>query len=181
MPESVARRYGLKKVKFGRDYLIPFPFDPRVLLWVAPAVAWAAVASGVAKEFIDVDTYREQLEARLGRARGIMRGIMNRAVSDPRRVVLAEGEDRRTIRAARILVDDGIAFPILLGNREPDPAARPSRSTSSLDDIEIEDPADASPQRDAYADVPLGASPAKGNEPGRGESSAVQPELLTAA
>src|SRR5687767_16031891 len=92
VPESVARRYGLKKVEFGRNYLIPFPFDPRVLLWIAPAVAWAAVASGVAKEFIDVDTYREQLEARLGRARGIMRGIINRAVSDPRRV---RSEERR--------------------------------------------------------------------------------------
>ena len=150
VPESVARRYGLKKVKFGRDYLIPFPFDPRVLLWVAPAVAWAAVASGVAKEFIDVDTYREQLEARLGRARGIMRGIMNRAVSDPRRVVLAEGEDRRTIRAARILVDEGIAMPILLGNRNRI-RQRAESEQVPLDDIEIEDPAEATPQRESYA------------------------------
>ena len=150
VPESVARRYGLKKVKFGRQYLIPFPFDPRVLLWVAPAVAWAAVASGVAKEFIDVDSYREQLEARLGRARGILRGIINRAMSDPRRVVLAEGEDRRTIRAARILVDDSIAIPILLGNR--DRIRRKAESEQvALDDIEIEDPAEASPRREAFA------------------------------
>jgi len=150
VPESVARRYGLKRVKFGRDYLIPFPFDPRVLLWVAPAVAWAAVASGVAKEFIDIDSYREQLEARLGRARGIMRGIINRAVSDPRRLVLAEGEDRRTIRAARILVDDGIAFPILLGNRERIRLKAESENVS-LDEIEIEDPAEASPRRETFA------------------------------
>ena len=150
VPESVARRYGLKKVKFGRDYLIPFPFDPRVLLWVAPAVAWAAVASGVAKEFVDVDTYREQLEARLGRARGIMRGIMNRAVADPRRVVLAEGEDQRVIRAARILVDDGIAYPILLGNVERIRSKAESENVS-LDDIELEDPAVSSPRRDAFA------------------------------
>jgi malate dehydrogenase (oxaloacetate-decarboxylating)(NADP+) len=150
VPESVARRYGLKKVQFGRDYLIPFPFDPRVLLWIAPAVAWAAVASGVAKEFIDIDTYREQLEARLGRARGIMRGIMNRAVSDPRRLVLAEGEDRRTIRAARILVDEGIAIPVLLGNS--DRIQRKAESERiSLDDIEIEDPAEQSPRREAFA------------------------------
>src|SRR5881398_1047115 len=74
VPDSVSRLYGLRSVKFGPDYLIPFPFDPRVLLWVAPAVAWAAVASGVAKEMIDLENYREQLEARLGRARGIMRG-----------------------------------------------------------------------------------------------------------
>ena len=91
VPESVSRLYGLKKVKFGPDYLIPFPFDPRNMLWVAPAVAWAAVASGVAQQFVDVEGYREQLEARLGRARGIMRGIINRAVADPRRLVWAEG------------------------------------------------------------------------------------------
>jgi malate dehydrogenase (oxaloacetate-decarboxylating)(NADP+) len=150
VPESVARRYGLKKVKFGRDYLIPFPFDPRVLLWVAPAVAWAAVASGVAKEFIDIDTYRQQLEARLGRARGIMRGIMNRAVSDPRRLVLAEGEDRRTIRAARILVDEGIAMPILLGNRGRIQLKAESEQIP-LDDIAIEDPAEQSPRRETFA------------------------------
>jgi malate dehydrogenase (oxaloacetate-decarboxylating)(NADP+) len=150
VPESVARRYGLKEVTFGRDYLIPFPFDPRVLLWIAPAVAWAAVASGVAKEFIDVDTYRETLEARLGRARGILRGIINRAVSDPRRVVLAEGEDRSTIRAARILADDGIAVPILLGNRERIRAKAESEHIS-LDDIELEDPAEASPRREEFA------------------------------
>src|SRR5919202_1754084 len=63
VPESVSRLYGLQRVRFGRDYLIPFPFDPRILLWVAPAVAWAAVASGVAKHFIDLDEYRVQLEA----------------------------------------------------------------------------------------------------------------------
>ena len=151
VPESVARRYGLKKVQFGRDYLIPFPFDPRVLLWVAPAVAWAAVASGVAKEFIDIDAYREQLEARLGRARGILRGIINRAASDPRRVVLAEGEDRRTIRAARILSDDGIALPILLGNRDRIREKAESEHIS-LDDIELEDPAEASPRREVFAE-----------------------------
>ena len=150
VPESVSRRYGLKKVQFGRDYLIPFPFDPRVLLWIAPAVAWAAVASGVAKEFIDIDAYREQLEARLGRARGILRGIINRAASDPRRVVLAEGEDGRTIRAARILSDDGIAFPILLGNRDRIRAKAESEQIP-LDDIELEDPAEASPRRESFA------------------------------
>ena len=177
VPESVARRYGLKKVKFGRDYLIPFPFDPRVLLWVAPAVAWAAVASGVAKEFIDIDTYREQLEARLGRARGIMRGIMNRAVSDPRRVVLAEGEDRRTIRAARILVDEGIADADPSRQSQPDPAegrvgtgpARRHRDRGS---------GGSDTATRVIRHTPLGAPPAQGNEPGRGESQAVQPELL---
>ena len=148
VPDSVAALYGLRSVKFGREYLIPFPFDPRVLLWVAPAVAWAAVASGVAAGMIDLEQYREQLEARLGRARGIMRGVINRAVSDPRRVVFPEGEEPKVIRAAQIVVDEGIAHPILLGNRERiEQAAR--AAAIPLDDITIEDPSD-SPRRVTY-------------------------------
>ena len=150
VPESVAALYGLKRVAFGREYLIPFPFDPRVLLWIAPAVAWAAVASGVAQQFVEVDAYREQLEARLGRARGIMRGIINRAVSDPRRIVLPEGEERKTIRAARILVDEGIARPVLLGNRDRI-ERRANADHISLEDIELEDPAQSG-RREAYAE-----------------------------
>jgi len=149
VPDSLAQLYGLKNVRFGRDYLIPFPFDPRVLLWVAPAVAWAAVASGVAKTFIDLDEYRETLEARLGRARGIMRGIINRAQRDPKRVVFPEGDDRKVIRAAQILVAEGIADPVLLGNREAIEAAAESIAVR-LDDVAIEDPA-TSPARDKYA------------------------------
>ncbi|HVS61541.1 MAG TPA: NADP-dependent malic enzyme [Gemmatimonadaceae bacterium] len=150
VPESVSRLYGLRSVKFGPDYLIPFAFDPRVLLWVAPAVAWAAVASGVAKEMIDLENYREQLEARLGRARGIMRGIINRAVRDPKRVVLPEGEEPKIIRAARMIVDEGIGSPILLGQR--DTIQRIAEENHiSLRDIQIEDPA-KSDKRDKYAD-----------------------------
>ena len=150
VPESVSRLYGLRSVKFGADYLIPFPFDPRVLLWVAPAVAWAAVASGVAKEMIDLESYREQLEERLGRARGIMRGIINRAVRDPKRIVLPEGDDPKIIRAARMIADEGIAFPILLGQR--DAVQRVADEINvSLRDIVIEDPA-KSDKRDKYAD-----------------------------
>ena len=150
VPDSVSRLYGLRSVKFGPDYLIPFPFDPRVLLWVAPAVAWAAVASGVAKEMIDLEQYREQLEARLGRARGIMRGIINRAVRDPKRIVFPEGEEPKIIRAARMIVDEGMGHPILLGQR-----ANIERIAAeghiSLRDIVIEDPG-KSEKRDKYAD-----------------------------
>jgi malate dehydrogenase (oxaloacetate-decarboxylating)(NADP+) len=129
--------------------LIPFPFDPRVLLSVAPAVAWAAVASGVAHEFIDLEGYRERLEARLGRARGIMRGLINRAMRDPKRIVFPEGEEPKIIRAASTLVEDGIAFPILLGN--PETIKRIAcENRISLDNITIDDPA-TSPRRDAYA------------------------------
>jgi malate dehydrogenase (oxaloacetate-decarboxylating)(NADP+) len=140
VPDSVSALYGLRKVKFGREYLIPFPFDPRALLWVAPAVAWAAVASGVAQEFIELDEYREQLEARLGRAKGIMRGIINRALRDPKRLVLPEGEARKMIRAARLLADEGIASPILLGNEETI-RRKAAQDGIAVDDLTIEDPA----------------------------------------
>ena len=149
VPESVARLYGLERVQFGPDYLIPFPFDPRVLLWVSPAVAWAAIASGVARAPIDMKDHRDQLEARLGRARGVMRGIITRASNDPRRVVFPEGEEVKVIRAARQLVDDGIADPILLG----DPAIIRQTATAAgipLEGIEIEDLHD-SPRREEYA------------------------------
>ena len=149
VPESVARLYGLESVKFGSDYIIPFPFDPRVLLWVAPAVAWAAVATGVAREFIELDEYRERLEARLGRARGILRGVILRAQHAPKRVVFPEGEEPKVIRAARILVDDGIAQPVLLGNRVMIEHLAHELGLS-LEDIETEDPY-SSPNRERYA------------------------------
>jgi malate dehydrogenase (oxaloacetate-decarboxylating)(NADP+) len=150
VPNSVAALYGLKDVEFGPEYLIPFPFDPRVLLWIAPAVAWAAVATGAANEFIDLDEYRERLEARLGRARGVMRGLMNRAASNPKRIVFPEGEEPKIIRAARICVEDGIAIPILLGNREAiEDKARAMHI--SLDEMQIEDPSTSS-KREEYAE-----------------------------
>jgi len=150
VPDSVSRLYGLRSVKFGPEYLIPFAFDPRVLLWVAPAVAWAAVASGVAKEMIDLEHYREQLEARLGRARGIMRGIINRAVRDPKRIVFPEGEEPKIIRAARMIVDEGMGSPILLGQRANIERVA-AEGHISLRDILIEDPG-TSERRDKYAD-----------------------------
>jgi malate dehydrogenase (oxaloacetate-decarboxylating)(NADP+) len=149
VPESVSRLYGLESVKFGPDYIIPFPFDPRVLLWVAPAVAWAAVATGVARQFIELDEYRERLEARLGRARGILRGVILRAQHAPKRVVFPEGEEPRVVRAARILADEGIAHPVLLGNRVIIEHLAKELAIS-LDDIVIDDPY-SSPRRDGYA------------------------------
>ena len=149
VPESVSRLYGLEQVHFGPEYLIPFPFDPRVLLWVAPAVAWAAIASGVARSPIDMKEHREQLEARLGRARGVMRGILTRASNDPRRVVFPEGEELKVIRAARQLADDGIADPILLGSRSVITQTAAAAGVP-LDDIEIDDHYD-SREREEYA------------------------------
>jgi malate dehydrogenase (oxaloacetate-decarboxylating)(NADP+) len=142
VPEGVMRAYGIERLKFGADYLIPKPFDPRVLLWVAPAVAWAAVASGVAGRMIDVEAYRAELEARLGRARQVMRGLITRAQQDPRRIVFPEGEDPRVLRAARILADEGIAHPILLG--DPDAIRRQADDAAvTLEDIELANPRSA--------------------------------------
>jgi malate dehydrogenase (oxaloacetate-decarboxylating)(NADP+) len=149
VPDSVAGLYGLRDVRFGPDYLIPFPFDPRVLLRVAPAVAWAAVASGVAREFCEMEEYKHQLEARLGRARGLMRGIINRASKMPKRVVFPEGEEPKVIRAAAILVDDGIAQPILLGNEEKI-AGIAKDANIDLDRVTIVDPS-TSQKREAYS------------------------------
>lgn len=149
VPDSVAALYDLRGVRFGPDYLIPFPFDPRVLLWVAPAVAWAAVASGVAREFCEMEEYRQQLEARLGRARGLMRGIINRASRAPKRIVFPEGDEPKVMRAAAILIDDGIAHPVLLGNRDRITAIARDANIA-LTDIEIEDPS-TSAKREAYA------------------------------
>ncbi|HUX34280.1 MAG TPA: phosphate acyltransferase, partial [Gemmatimonadaceae bacterium] len=149
VPDNVAALYGLHDVKFGPEYLIPFPFDHRALLWVAPAVAWAAVASGVAKEFVELEHYREELEERLGRARGIMRGLINRAIQQPKRVVFPEGVEPKIIRAAAQLVDDGIAQPVLLGSRATIEQLAGAMGVS-LEDVAIEDPA-TSDHRERYA------------------------------
>jgi len=149
VPDAVMRAYGGERLRFGPDYLIPKPFDPRVLLWVAPAVAWAAVASGVAGRMIDVEEYRAELEARLGRARQVMRGLMTRAQQDPQRIVFPEGEDPRILRAARILADEGMARPILLG--DPDVIRRLADDAGvTLEDIELANPRTA-PDREAVA------------------------------
>jgi len=149
VPESVTRAYGGDKLKFGPDYLIPKPFDPRVLLWVAPAVAWAAVASGIAGRIIDVEEYRAELEARLGPERQVMRGLITRAQRDPPSIVFPEGDDPRILRASRILADEGIARPILLGDLD---AIRRQADDGSLtlEDIELVNPRTAT-DRDQLA------------------------------
>ncbi len=115
VPEAVAAAYGETTFRFGRNYLIPKPFDPRVLLFVAPAVAEAAVRTGVARIEIDQNTYRNRLEARLGRRREVMRDFILKAQRDPRRIVFPEGENDRIIRAAAQVVEERIAKPLLLG------------------------------------------------------------------
>lgn len=119
VPENVKRAYGVEEMSFGPDYIIPKPFDPRVLTWVAPAVAKAAMETGVARKPIeDFDNYRLQLDFRMGRADKIMEKIYEKARRKPKRVVFPEGDQQRIIKAATIAKDMGMVIPILLGERE---------------------------------------------------------------
>jgi len=118
VPDSVLSAYGLASLKFSRDYLIPKPLDPRVLLWVAPAVAKAAMESGVARREIDLDAYETQLLERQGPGRRMRAELLSRAVrkgSKPKRVVYGEGEHPKILRAAYQVHEEGIATPVLLG------------------------------------------------------------------
>ena len=116
VPDSVCRAYGVEHMKFGPDYLIPKPFDPRVLIWEASAVAEAAIRTGVARNPIPVDVYRNQLERRLGKAHEIGHMLIQKAQAKPKQVVFPEGEHEKILRTAHNLIEEKIAYPILLGN-----------------------------------------------------------------
>ncbi|MFB6104709.1 MAG: phosphate acyltransferase, partial [Halobacteriaceae archaeon] len=118
VPDEVVKAYDDQPLQFGPEYIIPKPLDPRVLFEVAPAVADAAMKSGAARHDVDLEAYRERLEARLGKSREMMRIVLNKAKSDPKRVALAEGDDEKMIRAAYQLTEEGIADPVLLGDRQ---------------------------------------------------------------
>jgi malate dehydrogenase (oxaloacetate-decarboxylating)(NADP+) len=112
------KAYGDEPLQYGAGYIIPKPLDPRVLFEVAPAVAQAAMESGCARVDLDTAEYVERLEARLGKSREMMRVVLNKAKSEPKRVVLAEGDDEKMVRAAFQLREQGIAEPVLIGDRE---------------------------------------------------------------
>ena len=121
VPDDVAAAYGGEQLQFGPEYLIPKPFDARVLIWEASAVAEAAVNEGVARvsaDEFDVERYREELESRLGLTRSIMRRVINIARKDRKRIVFSEGEDPTIIKAASQCISEGICEPILLGQLE---------------------------------------------------------------
>lgn len=120
VPDSVLNAYRLESLKFGPEYIIPKPLDPRVMLWESPAVAKAAMETGVARIKVDLDEYQEQLTFRQGMGQQIRYYIMNKArsVAQKKRVVFAEGEEPKIIRAAAQVKDEGIALPILVGHPE---------------------------------------------------------------
>jgi malate dehydrogenase (oxaloacetate-decarboxylating)(NADP+) len=118
VPDSVLKAYGTEAIEFGPNYIIPKPFDPRVLIREAVAVAKAAVDTGVARKPIsDWEEYRNTLASRLGRSQEVMRRIMQKAKRDPKRIVFLEGTDAKILRACQVILDEGIAKPILLGDK----------------------------------------------------------------
>ncbi len=119
VPDIVNKAYGESITGFGRLYLIPKPLDPRLITTIAPAVAKAAMDSGVAKNPIkDWDAYELELQERIGIDQRLMSVVIARAKKDPKRVVFAEADNKKILKAAQIIRDEKIAFPILLGNRE---------------------------------------------------------------
>lgn len=148
VPESVSDAYEGRQLHFGREYLIPTPFDPRVLISEASAIAQAAMDSGVARKPVDIEEYKRQLEARLGPARELMRAIMEKAKRTPKRIVLPEGEQAVVVRASHAIVEEQLGTPILLGN--PDRIRQIAADVEvDLEGVEILDPT-ASDKFDGY-------------------------------
>ncbi|AIY13096.1 NADP-dependent malic enzyme [Cellulophaga baltica] len=152
VPEQVNIAYGETKLTFGREYIIPKPFDPRLIGEIPPAVAKAAMESGVAKNPIeDWDKYKEELLQRLGNDNKVVRLLHNRAKIDSKKIVFAEAEHLDVLKAAQIALEEGIATPILLGNRE---VILELKKEIEFDaDVLILDPKDkeSSEKRDHYA------------------------------
>ena len=163
VPDSVLRAYGLESLRFGPEYIVPKPLDPRVILWVAPAVAAAAMATGVARRQLDLDAYREQLAIRLGKGEQIRHYLTHCAQrsEDKVRIVFAEGEEPKILRAAVRLVHEKIAQPILLG--------RPEVINRELDRLgleccaEVVDP-EAFDRRESYAEAYVRVARAQGRD-----------------
>ena len=130
LPDSVLNAYNLERLKFGPEYIIPKPFDPRVLLWEAPAVAGAAMETGVARLDVDLEQYSQELALRRGEGARVRQFIVNKARTNPKRIVFAEGEETKIIRAAVRIIEERIGKPILLG--------RPQSIEKALDSLGLE-------------------------------------------
>jgi len=150
VPDTVRGAYDGSEIRFGREYLIPKPFDHRVLFHVAPAVAKAAIESGVARAELDLDEYRDRLRASLVPGREVMRWMTARARRRKARVVFPEGHNDTIIQAAAALVEDGICHPVLLG-RPPRIKEKADKLGVRLDGVEIVYAADLDEKREAFA------------------------------
>jgi len=153
VPEIVKTAYNQKKIIFGKDYIIPKPLDPRLLTTVAPAVAKAAMESGVARKNIqDWEEYKLDLRRRMGFDERLIRIMTNKARQDPQRLVFAEAEDYRVLKAAQIVFEDGVANPILLG-RKKEIYKIAEENQIELEGMEIIDPKsdECADKREEYA------------------------------
>jgi malate dehydrogenase (oxaloacetate-decarboxylating)(NADP+) len=149
VPEAVSRAYGGERFSFGREYIIPKPLDPRVLLWVAPAVAEAAMADGVARVKLDLPEYRERLKKRQSRVHGVMSLVHAKARKKLARIVFPEGDAEKIQHAAQILREEGLAEPILLGPVQKIRASIAEKRLDGLDGVTIINP-EESPDYDRY-------------------------------
>src|SRR6266436_1142964 len=140
VPESVSAAYGGQVFSFGREYIIPKPFDPRVLIAVAPAVAQAAIDSGVARVKVDRATYAETLRRRQGRTYEVMSVVVSRARRRMTRIAFPEGNHPRILRAAQELLEERICTPVLLGNRDHIREQAREAHLAAIEDVEIVDP-----------------------------------------
>ena len=153
VPEIVLLAYDEKNVTFGKTYIIPKPIDPRLITTVSPAVAKAAMESGVAKNPItDWEAYHNQLLNRLGRENNFIRALSDKAKQNPKRVVFSEADNYKILRAAQIVKDDGIAIPILLGNRNKIQQII-EENQINLVDVQIIDPMEEEAKRNSYSEI----------------------------
>jgi len=178
VPDSVRRAYGVDRLEFGREYIIPKPFDSRVLIRVASAVAQAAMETGVAQHTVDLESYQMSLERLLGKAHEVMRVMIQKARRKPCRVVFPEGEETKILRACEILVDEKIAEPVLIGN-----AARIHAAAADLHlpltGVRVVDPATFS-ALPSYVDTYYQLRQRKGITRSEAEALRHQPTLLAA-
>ncbi len=152
VPEQVNVAYGETRLTFGKEYIIPKPFDPRLIAEIPPAVARAAMESGVARDPIaDWNRYREELLQRSGDDKKVIRWLMNRAKSDPKKIVFAEADQLDVLKAAQIACEEGIAHPILLGSREKIEKLKKELEFDTEVPIVDQYTADSLEKRDAYA------------------------------
>lgn len=152
VPEMVLKAYGATSMKFGNDYLIPKPLDPRLITTISPAVAKAAIDSGVArKEIKDWSAYQQELEERVGLDQRLMSRLVFRARQNPKRVVFAEAGHIDILKAAQMSMDEGVSIPILLGNREEITTLIKENELDGLLDCQIVDPIEDPDRVERYA------------------------------
>ena len=153
VPDIVNKAYSEKNITFGKDYLIPKPMDPRLIIEVSAAVAEAAIQSGIAKKpFASVKEYKEKLQDRMSSSESIIRNVIQKAKKDPKKVVFAEADNYKVLKSVEIILDEGIAVPVLLGNKAKIDLII-QENHLDIKGIEIIDPMEESEKREEYGTI----------------------------